>query len=222
VALFLIIAGPQDGRPGQRLGENVESRCPAGPPITHVGAGGFRRSRSGRYGTPAVSAETPESELARHVKEMNPLSAKAICDGRGVAKPERRMGRSVAASILVLIAMPALAAELPSRKPGQWEITMTLENRNVPAPGLMVQRSGNVITIDSTCTVGGKPSTSHAVITGSFDSAYGFGGIYERMSMRDGWHSTASSPFAVTNRSCRAAIWMAQAVRSHLLAHGPS
>jgi hypothetical protein len=39
VALFPIIAGPH-GRPGQRLGENVESRCPAGPPITHVGAGG--------------------------------------------------------------------------------------------------------------------------------------------------------------------------------------
>jgi hypothetical protein len=37
--LFPIIAGPH-GRPGQRLGENVESRCPAGPPITHVGAGG--------------------------------------------------------------------------------------------------------------------------------------------------------------------------------------
>ena len=109
------------------------------------------------------------------------------------------MGRSVAASILVLIAMPALAAELPSRKPGQWEITMTLENRNVPGQTVRqcidaatdqsmqssagaiaqaacsrrdVQRSGNLITIDSTCTVGGKPSTSHAVITGSFDSAY--------------------------------------------------
>jgi hypothetical protein len=35
-----------------------------------------------------------------------------------------------------------------------------------------VQRSGNLITIDSTCTMGSKPSTSHAVITGSFDSAY--------------------------------------------------
>jgi hypothetical protein len=109
------------------------------------------------------------------------------------------MDRLVAASILVLIAMPVLAAELPSRKPGQWEITMTLENRNVPGqtvrqcidaatdqsmqssagafaqaacPRRDVQRSGNLITIDSTCTVGGKPSTSHAVITGSFDSAY--------------------------------------------------
>jgi hypothetical protein len=89
------------------------------------------------------------------------------------------MGRSVSASILVLIAVPALAAELPSRKPGQWEITMTLENRNVPGQTVRqcidaatdqsmqssagaiaqaacsrrdVQRSGNLITIDSTCT----------------------------------------------------------------------
>ena len=35
-----------------------------------------------------------------------------------------------------------------------------------------VQKSGNTITIDSTCTVQGKAVNSHSVITGSFDSAY--------------------------------------------------
>jgi Protein of unknown function (DUF3617) len=35
-----------------------------------------------------------------------------------------------------------------------------------------VQRSADTITIDSVCTVGGKTATSHAVVTGSFDSAY--------------------------------------------------
>jgi hypothetical protein len=35
-----------------------------------------------------------------------------------------------------------------------------------------VQRSGNSITIDSACTIGGKATTTHSVITGSFDSAY--------------------------------------------------
>ena len=35
-----------------------------------------------------------------------------------------------------------------------------------------VQKSAVSTTIDSTCTVGGKTLTSHAVITGSFDSAY--------------------------------------------------
>jgi hypothetical protein len=29
-----------------------------------------------------------------------------------------------------------------------------------------------MLIIDSTCTVGGKPATFHAAITGSFDSAY--------------------------------------------------
>ena len=35
-----------------------------------------------------------------------------------------------------------------------------------------VQKSGNTITIDSVCTVVGKPKTTHTVITGSFDSGY--------------------------------------------------
>ena len=105
-----------------------------------------------------------------------------------------------AVSILVLIGVvPAPAAELPSRKPGLWEVKMSFENRNVPGQTMQqcidastdqamqsnmgpysqgacskrdIQRSGNSITIDSTCTFAGKTATSHAVITGSFDSAY--------------------------------------------------
>jgi len=95
--------------------------------------------------------------------------------------------------------MPALAAELPSRKPGLWEIKMNFESRNIPGQTMQqcidastdqmmqsgvgasgqntcskrdVQRSADSITIDSICTVGGKATGSHAVITGSFDSAY--------------------------------------------------
>ena len=110
------------------------------------------------------------------------------------------MGRFGAFSIVVLLgAMPALAAEMPSRKAGLWEVTMSFENRNVPGQTLQqcidaatdqmmgslagpysadacskgtVQRSANAITIDSACTVGGKTATAHAAITGSFDSAY--------------------------------------------------
>ena len=105
-----------------------------------------------------------------------------------------------AVSILVLIGvMPALAAELPSRKPGLWEVKMSFENRNVPGQTMQqcidastdqamqsnmgpysqgacskrdIQRSANSITIDSICTFSGKTTTSHAVVTGSFDSAY--------------------------------------------------
>ena len=105
-----------------------------------------------------------------------------------------------AISILGVIgAMPASAAELPSRKAGLWEIKMSFENRNAPGQVIQqcidastdqmmqsgvgsnaqaacskrdVQRSGSTITIDSTCTVGGKTANSHSVVSGSFDSAY--------------------------------------------------
>jgi hypothetical protein len=102
--------------------------------------------------------------------------------------------------ILVLIVMmPALAVELPSRKPGQWQVKTSVGSSNAPAlviqqcidattdqmmqssagpfapaacPERDVQRSENSITIDSTCAVGGRAATAHSVITGSFDSAY--------------------------------------------------
>jgi hypothetical protein len=35
-----------------------------------------------------------------------------------------------------------------------------------------VTRAENSMTIDSTCTLGGKPATAHAVISGDLDSAY--------------------------------------------------
>jgi hypothetical protein len=103
------------------------------------------------------------------------------------------------ALLILAAAVPASAAELPSRKAGLWEVKTTFENRN--GAGLAVQqcidastdqmmqssagplataacskrdiqKSGNTVTIDSVCTLGGKTATSHAVITGSFDSAY--------------------------------------------------
>jgi hypothetical protein len=103
-------------------------------------------------------------------------------------------------AVLVLASvLPVLAAELPSRKAGLWEVRTSFENRN--GAGLTVrqcidastdqmmqssagplaqaacsrrhiQKSGDTVTIDSTCTLAGKTATSHAVITGSFDNAY--------------------------------------------------
>jgi hypothetical protein len=104
-----------------------------------------------------------------------------------------------AAFTIMAVAMPALTAELPSRKPGLWEVRTSIEGRN--GPGLTirqcidastdqmmqssagplaqaacsrrdVEKSGNTVTIDSACTLAGKTATSHAAITGSFDSAY--------------------------------------------------
>ena len=109
--------------------------------------------------------------------------------------------RSIApiAVLFLAAALPALAAELPNRKAGLWEIKTSFENRN--GAGLTVvqcidtstdqmmqsssgplaqaacsrrdvQKSGDTVTIDSTCTLGGKTAKSHTVITGSFESAY--------------------------------------------------
>jgi hypothetical protein len=103
-------------------------------------------------------------------------------------------------SIFVLICtMPIHADELPSRKPGLWEVKTRIDVRKVPTvviqqcidattdqmmlsiagpysqdicPQRTVQRSADSITVDSVCTFAGKPATAHAVATGSFDSGY--------------------------------------------------
>jgi hypothetical protein len=96
-------------------------------------------------------------------------------------------------------ATTAIAAELPTRKAGLWDMKMIFEGRNLPAQTMQhcvdaktdklmhsqfggmskeacskqdMQVSGNTITMDSVCKFGAATSTSHAVITGSFDQAY--------------------------------------------------
>jgi hypothetical protein len=91
----------------------------------------------------------------------------------------------------------AQAAEMPTRKAGQWELTMQFEGRNLPARSIRqcidaatdrlmnssyggegncskrdISKVGNTMVVDSVCNYGGATTTSHAVITGSFDSAY--------------------------------------------------
>jgi hypothetical protein len=103
-------------------------------------------------------------------------------------------------TILAMISSnPACADELPSRKPGLWEVKTSIDNRSVPplvirqcidaktdpmmlsiagpysqdiCPKRTVQKSADSITIDSACTFQDKPATAHAVVSGSFDSAY--------------------------------------------------
>jgi hypothetical protein len=102
-------------------------------------------------------------------------------------------------ALLVLLgAMPAFAAELPSRKSGLWEVKMSIEGVNAPAQVLQqcidaatdqmmmslsgpfsasvckrdVKTDANAIAIDSACTIGRNTATVHTAITGSLDSAY--------------------------------------------------
>jgi hypothetical protein len=99
--------------------------------------------------------------------------------------------------ILVLGVTAASAAEFPSRKAGLWILSVkSPDGRAVSMQQCVdaktdaalqsmsgnmaqracskrdVQRSGDTITIDSVCTIAGRTSTTHAVITGSFDSNY--------------------------------------------------
>ena len=102
-----------------------------------------------------------------------------------------------AASALLFMAH-AEAADLPARKPGLWEVKTTIEGHGravtvqqcidaatdqmlqssagpfaAPAcPERVVKKSDNGTTIDSRCNFNGKAANAHAVITGSFDSAY--------------------------------------------------
>ena len=109
------------------------------------------------------------------------------------------MRRLALIGILTLSIGPALALDLPTRKAGQWQLTMTFEGRNLP-PQVMKQctdastdklmnanfggsnemacskqevtKTGAGYTIDAVCTFGDMTTTSHSVVSGTFDSAY--------------------------------------------------
>ncbi|MEP7030356.1 MAG: DUF3617 family protein [Pseudolabrys sp.] len=108
-------------------------------------------------------------------------------------------GRLILIAAAVLAAAPAAALEMPQRKAGLWEMTMDFEGRQMPTTVMKhcvdaatdklmnsnfggmsqeacskqdVTRSGNTMTVDSVCKFSDATTTSHAVISGSFDSAY--------------------------------------------------
>ena len=101
--------------------------------------------------------------------------------------------------ILLLSGDAALADQMPQRKAGLWQLTMSMPGKPMPPTvskfcidastesaltgvGLSaskqmcsqytVQASGNVVTIDSTCQLGQSTKTAHAVTTYSGDSSY--------------------------------------------------
>ncbi len=102
----------------------------------------------------------------------------------------------VMAALLPL--QPAAAAELPTRKPGLWEMILFREGTAVGLPAMQqctdgeidkemttmvgniqeqcskkdIQKVGDTYVIDSVCSFGGMTSTAHTEITGDFNSAY--------------------------------------------------
>ena len=101
-------------------------------------------------------------------------------------------------ALALACAQSAMALDLPARKAGLWEIKMTMEGRNFPMPvaqhcidaetdKLMsaigdarqqmcskrdVQKVGSTVVVDSVCKIGETTTTSHAVVSGDFNSAY--------------------------------------------------
>ncbi|HKS84095.1 MAG TPA: DUF3617 family protein [Pseudolabrys sp.] len=105
----------------------------------------------------------------------------------------------VAAAVCVLVASPALAVDLPTRKAGLWELKMEFQGRNLPTQLMQqctdaasdrlmtlnfggtaerncqkrdIHNNGATITVDSVCSFGNMTTTSHAVVSGDFNSAY--------------------------------------------------
>src|SRR5262245_8017387 len=94
-----------------------------------------------------------------------------------------------ALALVVAFAGPAAAIDLPARKPGLWEVKMTLEEAKAPGPVMQqcvdaatdkllhqkfsvgqescskhdVSRSGSTIVVDSSCKFGNMATTTHAV-----------------------------------------------------------
>jgi uncharacterized protein DUF3617 len=107
------------------------------------------------------------------------------------------MRRFASVALIAFVPGLALAADLPARKPGLWEVKMAFEGRPGaqsikqcvdPETDAIMQssatnigsqcskrdivKSGDTTTIDSVCSVAGHEASSHAVVKGSFDSDY--------------------------------------------------
>jgi len=132
-----------------------------------------------------------------------------------------------AALPLLLCATPVLAAEIPARKAGLWEMKMTMEGRGVAMPTIQhcidavtdkqmnslganprgeqcskkdVAVSGNTVTVDSVCNIGnGATAVSHAVVSGDFNAAY----VVKVNSKRSGGPAAPGMP-AETNMTIEA------------------
>ncbi len=131
----------------------------------------------------------------------------------------------------VFVSSTAFALDMPARKPGLWELKMELQGLHLPAQVMKhcvdaatdklmnsayggsaqqscskqeISHSGAAMIIDSVCNFGGATSTSHAVINGSFDSAY----TVEVTSTREGGHPLPGvAPGAATHMKI-AATWL--------------
>ena len=139
------------------------------------------------------------------------------------------MHRHLLLAAAIFCATPAAALDLPARKPGLWEIKMTMEGRNLPPQttlhcidaetdklmnsigGSMSQCSkqdvtkvGSTIVVNSVCNIGPITSTSHGVVSGDFNSAYSV----KVTSKREGGRAIPGMPEGGTTNMTIDAKWM--------------
>jgi len=135
------------------------------------------------------------------------------------------------AAIATLTALPAHALDLPARKAGLWEMKMTFEGRNQPEQtsqhcidaatdkqmnsvgGSMtrescskqdIRRVGDSIVVDSVCKIGDATTTSHAVVSGDFNSAY----TVRATSKREGGRAVPGMPADGASNMTIEAKWL--------------
>lgn len=121
-----------------------------------------------------------------------------FCKRRLQGKGSLHAAFSIGSVLGLLLAAPVAAADTASRKPGLWEVKTSIDDRGravtvqqcidastdqmlqssagpFSAPlcaGRQVKTSEGGMTIDTQCRFNGKPASAHAVVSGSFDSAY--------------------------------------------------
>jgi hypothetical protein len=142
------------------------------------------------------------------------------------------MRRRFAFAALVLVyAAPAFAIDMPARKPGLWELKIDFEGRKLPVRVMKqctdatsdkvmnsnfggsaqeacskqdVTKSATGMVIDSVCKFGDSTTTSHAVVTGSFDSAY----TVSVTSTREGGRAVPGMPSTGATQMTIQAKWL--------------
>ena len=144
-------------------------------------------------------------------------------------------GHPALAVALLLSASPTLALDLPTRKAGLWELRMEFQGRNLPAQLMQqctdaatdkfmtlnfggaadrncskrdVQNNGGTITVDSVCQFGEATTTSHAVVSGDFNSAY----TVQINSMRQGGRPMPGAASSGESKMTIAAKWLGPCV----------
>lgn len=133
--------------------------------------------------------------------------------------------------LALAVAAPAFAFDMPQRKPGLWELKTEFSGRQLPLQTMKqctdagsdrmmtanfggpaqeacskhdIRNGGGTIVVDSVCKFGEATTTSHAVISGDFNSAY----TVEVTSTREGGRPLPGMAAGAATHMKIAATWV--------------